>query len=124
MRNLICLFVLASLSLLTACASTPKLTVSYKAVEVVAAPKPIDPIAEDIKAEPNPPNLPSAGTYGTSDIRAQKLGLYALALRKWGRDLVTAIESREQAQAKMRERQQAERDAALAKIAQLNKEEN
>ncbi|MCF6221642.1 MAG: hypothetical protein L3J65_11065 [Robiginitomaculum sp.] len=96
------------------------MTVSYEAIEVAAAPKPVDPVDEKIKAEPKAPTLPKPGEYGASDIRAQKLGLYAVSLRKWGRGLVTAITAREKADAALRVRQQLERDAVLAKIEQLN----
>jgi len=96
------------------------LTVSYEAIEVPAEPKPVDPVDGAVKAEPVAPKLPAAGVYGASDIRAKKLGLYAVSLRKWGRGLIEAIEIREIAAAAIIERQQAERAAAIANIDSLN----
>lgn len=106
-----------------ACASTPKLTVSYEAIEIPSAPRPIDPVDDDIKAEPPIPNIPPAGDYGASDARAKAFGLWAIELRKWGRGLVSAIEAREKAQAIIVSRQNEERAAALARLSELQKEE-
>lgn len=99
------------------------MTVSYEAVEVPSEPKPIDPIGDDIKAEPQIPQIPSAGNYGASDARAKALGLWAIELRNWGRGLVRAIETREKAQATIITRQKAERAAALARLSMLQKDE-
>jgi len=90
---------------MTACASTQKLTVSYEAIEVPSEPKPIDPVGDDIKAEPPMPDVPAAGGYGASDVRAKAFGLWAIELRKWGRGLVR-------------------RAAALARLSALQSAEN
>lgn len=88
-------------------------------MEVPAEPKPIDPVAEDVKAEPPAPDLPAPGDYGASDLRAKRLGLWAIDLRKWGRGLVDAIDAREAADAKIVARQKEERAAALSRLADL-----
>lgn len=100
------------------------MTTSWRAIDVPAAPRLIDPVADKVKAEPLPPtNIPPAGSYGASDIRAAKYGLYAVQLRKWGRGLITAIEEREAAAAAIHTRQQAERAAALARLKDLQEAE-
>jgi len=109
---------------MTACASTQKLTVSYEAIEVPSEPKPIDPVGDDIKAEPPMPDVPAAGGYGASDVRAKAFGLWAIELRKWGRGLVSAIETREEAQGIIITRQKEERAAALARLSALQSAEN
>ena len=109
---------------MTACASTTTLTTSYQAVEVPAKPKKIDPVKEEVKAEPSAPaNIPPAGTYGASDIRAQKFGTYAVALRKWGRGLIAAIEAREAAAGILYQRQSDDRAAALSRLNELKQSE-
>ena len=108
---------------MTACKSTQTLTASYQAVEVPAKPKKIDPVKKEVKAEPTQPDIPPAGTYGASDIRAQKLGLYALALRKWGRGLIASIEAREEAAAILYDRQLADHVAGRARVKALQEQE-
>lgn len=95
------------------------MTTSWQAVEVPAQPKLIDPIKAEIKAEPAAPVLPAPGGYGASNLRAELLGLYALALRKWGRGLITASDIRDAAALAVFERQQTERAAALARLDEL-----
>lgn len=120
MPNQIVLYVLALLCLLPACQSTQTLTVSYKAIDVPAAPRPIADIPESLKQEPALPKLNKVRTYGDADLQAQKLGLYVVALQKWGRGLIAAIEKRERAERDIAKRQAQERAAALARIAGLN----
>ena len=116
------LIALLSLSALTACQSTQTLTVSYKAIEVPAETKPIDPVPEETKAEPIMPVLPAPGLFGASDIRAQKLGLYAVELKAWGRSLVKAIDKREAAEAALSAQLAETRARALARIQTLQSE--
>lgn len=100
------------------------MTTSWTALEVPFAPTPLETIKDDIKAEPPiPANIPTAGTLGASDIRAAKFGLYAVALRKWGRGLVAAIDKREAAAAALAARQTADRRAALARLKALREAE-
>ena len=109
---------------MTACASTKTLTASYQAVEVPAKPKKIDAVKAEIKTEPAlPSDIPPAGGYGASDIRAQKFGLYAVALRNWGRGLVKAIEAREDAAAILYDRQLADHVAGRARVKALQEQE-
>jgi len=108
---------------MTACASTQKLTVSYEAIEIPSELKPIDPVSDKTKREPEEPVIPEGGTYGASDARAKAFGLWAIELRKWGRGLVTAIEKREKAQEIIITRQREERAAALARLLNLQAEE-
>ena len=109
---------------MTACQSTKTLTVSYQAVEVPAVPQKIEDVKDKIKTEPPlPSDIPPPGSYGASDIRAKKFGLYAAALRKWGRGLVTAIGAREAAAAILYERQLSDRTAALGRLESLKKTE-
>lgn len=63
--------------------------------------------------------MPPAGSYGASDIRAQIYGLFAYDLLEWGRGLVRAIDSREQARETLNTRQMEERTAALARLKAL-----
>ena len=120
MRNLIYPLALSLLFLTTACNSTGGLISSYVPIEIPAAPKPVDRISEDRKREPSlPENIPEAGTYGASDIRAEKLGIYALDLRKAFRALVIAVNVRETAQDAIIERQTKEREAALKRFEDL-----
>lgn len=99
------------------------MTVSYQAIEVPAEAKPVDEVPDKIKAEPIRPGLPTGRDYHSIDIRAQRLGVYAVALRKWGRSLVTAIDAREEGDAAIVARQNEERAAALARLAVLREAE-
>lgn len=100
------------------------MTVSYQPIEVPADPKPVDAVKTETKTEPVQPELPAGRDYTSVDIRAQRLGLYAVALRKWGRGLITAIDARETAADAIIARQTAERKAALARLKTLQDAES
>ena len=105
---------------MTACKSTQALTTSYVPIEIPSEPKRVPRVSEDRKREPVlPKNIPKAGTYGASDTRAEKFGIYALELRQAFRALVTAIDVRETAQDAIIERQSKEREAALKRFEDL-----